>query len=137
MMIAIATAASAAAIVMMNIVKKMPSSLSGYRYLLNTTKFMFTLFNISSIDISIVIMLRRVNNPYMPMKNNAVLTNKIFEIGISIYSTSSFSLMSSNFPSPFSLVSNLVECVGVLIAITIQPTIAANNKIVTTSKGNA
>ena len=79
---AIATAASAAAIVIINMVKKMPSSLSGYKYLLNTTKLMFTLFSISSIDISIVIMLRRVNKPYMPMKNSAVLTNNMFDNGI-------------------------------------------------------
>jgi hypothetical protein len=38
---------------------------------------MLMLFKISSIDISMVIMLRRVNSPYMPMKNKAVLTNKI------------------------------------------------------------
>src|SRR5688572_11918339 len=82
-MIAIATAASAAAIAIINMVKKMPSSLSGYRYLLKRTKLIFTLFNINSIDINMVIMLRRVNKPYMPMKNKAVLTNKICEIGIS------------------------------------------------------
>ena len=58
MIIAIATAASAAAIVIINMVKKIPSSLSGYRYLLNTTKFIFTLFNINSIDISIVIAIK-------------------------------------------------------------------------------
>src|SRR6186997_1544587 len=84
MIIAIATAASAAAIVIINMVKKMPSSLSGYKYLLNTTKFMFTLFRINSIDISIVIMLRRVNKPYMPIKNNAVLTNRKCDIGMSV-----------------------------------------------------
>src|SRR6478735_275847 len=84
MIMAIATAASAAAIVIINMVKKMPASLSGYRYLLNTTKFMFTLFNINSIDISIVIMLRRVNKPYMPIKNNAVLTNRKCDIGMSV-----------------------------------------------------
>src|SRR6187431_211120 len=84
MIMAIATAASAAAIVIINMVKKMPSSLSGYRYLLNTTKFMFTLFNINSIDISIVIMLRRVNKPYMPIKNKAVLTNRKCDIGMSV-----------------------------------------------------
>src|SRR5436190_11561505 len=78
MIMAIATAASAAAIVIINMVKKMPSSLSGHKYLLNTTKFIFTLFSISSTDISIVIMLRRVNKPYMPIKNNAVLTNNIW-----------------------------------------------------------
>src|SRR4030095_8309556 len=84
MIMAIATAASAAAIVIINMVKKMPSSLSGYRYLLNATKFMFTLFNINSIDINIVIMLRRVNKPYIPIKNKAVLTNRICDIGMSV-----------------------------------------------------
>ena len=83
MIMAMATAASAAAIVIINMVKKMPSSLSGYKYLLNTTKFMFTLFNINSIDISMVIIFRRVNKPYMPMKNSAVLTNRIFDTGMS------------------------------------------------------
>src|SRR5437762_2036854 len=80
-MMAIATAASAASIVIMKMVKKIPSSLSGYKYLLNTTKLMFTLFKISSIAISIVIILRRVNNTYMPIKNNAVLTKRICDIG--------------------------------------------------------
>src|SRR5436190_9077436 len=84
MIMAIATAASAAAIVIINMVKKMPSSLSGYRYLLNTTKFIFTLFNINSIDMSIVIILRRVNKPYMPIKNKAVLTNRKCDIGMSV-----------------------------------------------------
>src|SRR6266404_6549205 len=83
-MIAIATAASAAAMVMIKMVKKMPSSLSGYRYLLNTTKFMFTLFKISSMAMSMVIILRRVNNPYIPIKKRAVLTNKICDIGTSL-----------------------------------------------------
>src|SRR6185436_19459817 len=96
MIMAIATAASAAAIVIINMVKKMPSSLSGYRYLLNTTKFMFTLFSINSIDISIVIMLRRVNKPYMPIKNKAVLTNKICDIGMSVINLQLF-LFLSNF----------------------------------------
>src|SRR6187200_3208608 len=94
---AIATAASAAAIVIINMVKKMPSSLSGYRYLLNTTKFMFTLFNINSIDISIVIMLRRVNKPYMPIKNKAVLTNKICDMGMSVINFIQLYLFLSNF----------------------------------------
>src|SRR6187399_2985915 len=84
MIMAIATAASAAAIVIINKVKKIPSSLSGYRYLLNTTKFMFTLFNINSIDINIVIILRLVNKPYMPIKNKAVLTNRKCDIGMSV-----------------------------------------------------
>jgi hypothetical protein len=76
-MIAMATAASAAAIVIMNRAKNTPLSLSGYRYLLKATKLMFTLFSISSMAISMVIRLRRVNNPYIPIKNKAVLTKRI------------------------------------------------------------
>ena len=41
---AIATAASAAAMVIIKMVKNIPFSLSGYKYLLNATKLMFTLF---------------------------------------------------------------------------------------------
>jgi hypothetical protein len=81
MMIAIATAASAAAIVIMKMVKNIPSSFPGQRNLLNAMKLMFTLFNISSMLISMVIILRLVNKPYMPMKNKAVLTNNICSNG--------------------------------------------------------
>jgi hypothetical protein len=84
MMIAIATAASAAAIVMIKMVKKIPSSFPGYKNLLKATKLMLTLFRISSTAISILIMFLRVNNPYMPIKNRAVLTNKIWVIGTSL-----------------------------------------------------
>src|SRR5687768_7353015 len=94
--IAIATAASAAAMVIINREKNTPFNLSGYRYLLNATKLMFTLFNISSIDISIVMRLRRVNNPYMPIKNRAVLTNKICVNGMLML----FFLLQSNRWSP-------------------------------------
>src|SRR5688500_837363 len=80
-MIALATAASAAAMVMMNMVQKIPSSSSGHRYLLNATKLMFTLFNISSMLMSMVIMFLRVKRPNMPIKNNAVLTNNICSSG--------------------------------------------------------
>lgn len=52
-----------------------------YRYLLKTTKLILTLFKINSIAISIVIMFRLVNKPYMPIKNKAVLTNRICDIG--------------------------------------------------------
>src|SRR4051812_31674548 len=83
-MIAIATAASAAAIVIIKMVKKIPSRLPGYRYLLKATKLIFTLFNISSIAISIVIIFLLVKKPYIPMKNNAVLTNKMCVNGISV-----------------------------------------------------
>jgi hypothetical protein len=62
-MIAIATAASAAAIAMINIVKNNPSSLSGHRYLLNAIKFKFTLFNINSTLINIVIKFLLVKKP--------------------------------------------------------------------------
>ncbi len=77
MMIAMATAASAAAIVIMKMVKKIPSNLSGYKYLLKATKLMFTLLRISSTDINIVIIFLLVKKPYTPIKNRAVLTNKI------------------------------------------------------------
>ena len=77
-MIAMATAASAAAMAIMNKVKNTPSSLSGYSYLLKTTKLMFTLFRISSTDISIVIIFRLVKRPYIPIKKRAALTNKIW-----------------------------------------------------------
>src|SRR4030095_4476299 len=104
MIMAIATAASAAAIVIINMVKKMPSSLSGYRYLLNTTKFMFTLFSINSIDSSIVIILRRGKKPYIPIKNKAVLTNKICDIGISVINLQLFLfLLNSQYYSAFVL----------------------------------
>ena len=73
MMIAMATAASAAAIAMMISVKKCPWRFCGYRYLLKATKFIFTEFRISSIDISMVIRFLRVRNPYTPIKNMSVL----------------------------------------------------------------
>jgi len=82
MIIAIATAASAAAIVIIKIVKKIPFNLSGYRYLLNATKLILTLFRISSIDISMVIMFLLVNKPYMPMKKSAVLIKSTWLNGI-------------------------------------------------------
>src|SRR6187200_2748013 len=109
MIIAIATAASAAPIVIINMVKKMPSSLSGYRYLLNTTKFIFTLFNINSIDISIVIMLRRVNKPYIPIKNKAVLTNKICDIGISVIDLQLFLFLLNSQECPAFVLSFLMK----------------------------
>jgi hypothetical protein len=80
---AIATAASAAAIVMINKEKNKPSNLSGNKYLLNATKLIFTLFNMSSMDMSMVIKFLLVNNPYMPMKNKAVLTKRIWVKGTS------------------------------------------------------
>jgi hypothetical protein len=83
MIMAMATAASAAAIVIINKLKKIPSNLSGNKYLLNATKLMFTLFSINSMDMSMVIMFLLVNKPYMPIKNKAVLTNRICVNGIS------------------------------------------------------
>jgi len=76
-MIAIATAASAAAIVIIKIVKKIPVNRSGYKYLLKATKLMFTLLRMSSIDISMVIIFLLVKKPYIPIKNKAVLTNSM------------------------------------------------------------
>ena len=80
---AIATAASAAAMVMMKMVKKTPSRLPGYKYLLKATKLIFTLLRSSSIDMSIVIRFLLVNSPYIPIKNNAVLTKRICVSGTS------------------------------------------------------
>ena len=77
-MIAIATAASAAAMAMMNNVKNSPSIWLGHKYLLNAMKLRFTLFSMSSILISIVIRFLRVRNPYTPIKNSAVLRNNIW-----------------------------------------------------------
>jgi hypothetical protein len=76
-MIAMATAASAAAIAIINMVKNNPSNLSGHRYLLNAMKFKFTLFNINSTLIRMVIKFLLVRNPYTPIKNKAVLINNI------------------------------------------------------------
>jgi hypothetical protein len=60
-----------------NMEKKTPSSLFGHTYLLNAIKFRFTLFNISSILISIVIRFFLVKKPNTPIKNSAVLINKM------------------------------------------------------------
>jgi len=60
---AIARETSAAAIAIINKVKNMPSSWWGYKYLLKAIKFMLMLFSINSIDISMVIKLRREKNP--------------------------------------------------------------------------
>lgn len=75
MMIAMATAASAAAIAMIKMVKNNPSSLFGQRYLLNAIKLRLTLFNMSSILMSIVMRFLLVKKPNTPMKNNAALMN--------------------------------------------------------------
>jgi hypothetical protein len=73
-----ATAASAAAMVIINKEKNKPSSLSGNKYLLKATKLIFTLLSISSIDINIVIKFLLVNKPYIPIKNRAVLRKSIW-----------------------------------------------------------
>src|SRR5258706_15345389 len=77
-MIAMATAASAAAIAIMNMVKNNPSILCGHKYLLNAIKLRFTLFNINSTLMSIVIRFLLVKKPYTPIKNSAALINKIW-----------------------------------------------------------
>jgi hypothetical protein len=76
-MIAIATAASAAAIAIINKVKNRPSIFPGHRYLLKAMKFRFTLFNISSMLISIVTRFFLVRKPYTPIKKRAVLMNNM------------------------------------------------------------
>ena len=78
MMIAIATAASAAAMAIINTVKNNPSNLFGQRYLLKAMKFRFTLFSISSTLISIVTRFLLVKKPYTPIKKSAALINKIW-----------------------------------------------------------
>jgi hypothetical protein len=120
-MIAMATAASAAAIVMMKMVNVTPSSFPGKTYLLNATKLMFTLFNINSTAINIVIIFLLVNSPNMPIKNKAVLTKRMCVTVIS------FIIYQFNFFS---------SAVFIFIAITIAPIIAASNNMLTTSKGN-
>jgi len=83
MIMAMAIAASAAAMVMINKEKNKPSNLAGNKYLLNATKLMFTLFNMSSMDMSMVIIFLLVNKPYIPIKNKAVLTKRIWVKGTS------------------------------------------------------
>jgi hypothetical protein len=75
---AIATAASAAAIAIIKMVKNKPSILFGHRYLLKAIKFRFTLFSINSILMSMVTRFLLVKNPYTPIKNNAVLKKRIW-----------------------------------------------------------
>lgn len=73
-----ATAASAAAMAMINMVKNNPSNLFGQRYLLNAIKFRLTLFNINSTLMSMVMRFLLVKKPNTPMKNKAVLINNIW-----------------------------------------------------------
>lgn len=70
-----ATAASAAAMAIINMLKNNPSSLWGHKYLLKAMKFRFTLFSISSILISMVMRFLLVRKPNTPIKNSAVLIN--------------------------------------------------------------
>ena len=74
--IAMAMAVSAAAMAMANNVKKKPSSSTGYKYLLNTTKFISTAFNINSNEIRIANIFFRAMKPYTPAKNITPLTSK-------------------------------------------------------------
>ena len=76
MMIAIATADSAALTPIENSVKKKPSSWPGKRMRLNTAKLMSTAFSTSSTEMSIAMRLRRVTKPKKPMKNNMALSAK-------------------------------------------------------------
>ena len=58
-----ATAVSAAEMAIENSAKKYPSSPSGKRKRLNTAKLMSVAFSISSTEINIASVLRRVKNP--------------------------------------------------------------------------
>jgi hypothetical protein len=75
-MIAIATAASAAAIAITKMVKNNPSILFGHRYLLKAIKFRLTLFSISSILMSMVTRFLLVKKPKTPIKKRAALINR-------------------------------------------------------------
>jgi hypothetical protein len=80
--IAMATAASAAATATINNVKKCPISLSGNKYRLKATNMMFTEFRINSTDISMVIRFFLVRNPKIPIKNIMVASTKKYSSGI-------------------------------------------------------
>lgn len=68
MIMATANAVSAAATAIINMEKKTPSNIFGYRYLLMTTKFTTEAFNINSIEIRMDIKFFRVIKPYIPIK---------------------------------------------------------------------
>jgi hypothetical protein len=68
-MMATAKAVSAAATAMMKMEYTIPWSISGYRYLLITTKFTTEEFRINSTEMRIEMRFFRVMNPYTPMKN--------------------------------------------------------------------
>ena len=66
MMMAMATAVSAAEMPMANRLKKNPSNCPGNRKRLNTEKLMSTEFYISSTEMRMASKLRRVKKPYIP-----------------------------------------------------------------------
>src|SRR5712692_1860251 len=74
MMIPSATAASAAASAMMKSAKTWPAT-SPYKRE-KATRFMFTAFRISSMDMSTTITLRRVTTPITPIMKSARLRNR-------------------------------------------------------------
>ena len=82
MMMATATAVSAALTPMENNVKKKPSSSPGKRIRLNTAKFMSTALRTSSMEMSMAIRLRLVTKPKTPMKNSNVLRIRKNSTGI-------------------------------------------------------
>ena len=82
MMIASATADSAALTPMEKSVKNIPSYPSGKSRRLNAAKLISTLLRINSTEISIATRLRRVTNPKTPMKNNSPLRTKKYPTGI-------------------------------------------------------
>ena len=104
-----ATAVSAAEMAMENKEKKYPSSPPGNRKRLNTAKLMSVAFSISSMLISIASVLRRVKNPYACEKHDSRNYQIIFHVYHNSY---------------------------LLRAINNPPTIHANNKMLTASKGS-
>jgi hypothetical protein len=72
-----ANAVSAAATAIINNENRTPCKISGYKYLLITTKFTTEAFNINSMDIKIEIRFFLVINPYTPIKNRIDVMVKI------------------------------------------------------------
>ena len=73
---AIAIAVSAAEMAMENRAKKYPSSSPGKRKRLNTAKLISVAFSISSTEMRIASVLRRVKKPYIPENNMMVETTR-------------------------------------------------------------
>ena len=73
---AIAIAVSAAEMAMENRAKKYPSSSQGKRKRLNTAKLISVAFSISSTEMRIASVLRRVKNPYIPANIMMVETTR-------------------------------------------------------------